>query len=434
MKKKISLLVYLMICLSFVSWGKDVNIKNFGAKADGKTKNTAAIQKAIDTVSKAGGGRVTISGGIYLTAPIKLQSGVELFIDADATLLASPDLEDYPERKDVVHCSNDLPRFRNVALIYADEAHNIAISGRGTIDCNGHLFVKEKTGNEWRGMRFERTVSPEKTVARVVFFAGCSNVTVTDIKMVNQPAGWSYWINDCDFVIFDRCKILARVDYPNNDGIHINSSRNVTISNCLIETGDDSIVIRANNRTLKQIKICEHIVVTNCTLRSWCNAIRIGWTNDGTIRECLFSNLSIYDSSNGIAMEFPKKHPKNDFGCEASLVENMTFSNITMSGLTSAPIFISVSSTDDVMFNSVRNIRFNEVHCAARKLPYINGLKDHPIEDVTFSNCSFTKVDEKELPDWRRHGLGSSEKAPTRLVMENTRRVSFNNTTFNENF
>ena len=95
--------------------------------------------------------------------------------------------------------------------------------------------------------------------------------------MVNQPAGWSYWIHDCDYVAFDRVKIFAEVEYPNNDGIHINSSRNVTISNCDITCGDDSIIVRANNASLAENKVCEKVCVTNCNLTSYSGGIRIGW-------------------------------------------------------------------------------------------------------------------------------------------------------------
>ena len=110
--------------------------------------------------------------------------------------------------------------------------------------------------------------------------------------MVNQPAGWSYWIHDCDFVTCDRLKINANVQYPNNDGIHINSSRNVTVSNCSIVCGDDCLVVRANNASLSENKVCERVVVTNCNLTSYASGIRIGWLNDGVIKNCAFITSS----------------------------------------------------------------------------------------------------------------------------------------------
>jgi polygalacturonase len=158
-----------------------------------------------------------------------------------------------------------LPRWLSSCLIFADEAHHIAITGAGTIDCNGTHFVvpRERDHSGWAYVRINAPTPP-----RAVFFTGCHHVRVEDVTMTNQPAGWSYWIHDCDFVTFDKCHILAKVDYRNNDGIHINSSRNVNISNCNIVTGDDCIVVRANNRSLAENKICERVTVTNCNLTS----------------------------------------------------------------------------------------------------------------------------------------------------------------------
>ena len=115
--------------LAFPAWAKDINVKSLGAKADGKTMVTKVLQKAIDEVSAAGGGRVILSGGTFLSGPIELKSGVELHIDADAVLLASPDIKDFPNRTDARHYDTEaLPRRRNAAFIYADEAENIAIN------------------------------------------------------------------------------------------------------------------------------------------------------------------------------------------------------------------------------------------------------------------------------------------------------------------
>ena len=94
--KRLSILALAFTLLAFPAQAKDINVKSLGAKADGKTKVTKTIQKAIDAVSAAGGGRVTLSGGTFLSGPIEIKSGVELFIDADAVLLASPDIADPP--------------------------------------------------------------------------------------------------------------------------------------------------------------------------------------------------------------------------------------------------------------------------------------------------------------------------------------------------
>lgn len=432
MKRIIILISAILSIAAAAAEAKDVDLRKYGAKGDGKTKVTEKLQKAIDDVSAAGGGRVTLSGGIFLTAPIELKSGVELYIDADATLLASPDLDDYPERENLKHCLTEgMPRFRNVSLIFADEAENIAISGRGTIDVNGKCFVHEKEDPNWKGWKYERNVAPEKSLARVVFFAGCKNVTVKDVTMTNQPAGWSYWINDCDYVIFDRCHIYADVHYPNNDGIHINASRDVTVSNCIIETGDDSIIVRANCRTLKENKPCERVVITNCTLKSWSAAIRIGWTNDGVIRNCTFSNLSIVDSSTGISIYFPSMGKKNDHGREASLVENLIFSNIVMTEIYSYPIFVWIKQNDKVRIEAIRNCTFDNIRASGLSFPCIQGRPGNLIEDFSFNNCVFEKLEEGSLPgDRMHHGPAATTTLADRDYPKYFRNLVFNNTRF----
>lgn len=434
MKILYTIITILLTALSLCA--KDIDLKKSGAKADGKTKVTRNLQKAIDQVSEAGGGRVILSGGTFLTGPVELKSGVELFIDADAVLLGSPDLEDYPDRKETRHFETDsLPRWRNIALIYADEADNIAITGRGKIDCNGEVFVKPKEGDKWTWWQYERIVPYEKSVPRAVFFAGCRNIKVKDITMVNQPAGWSYWIHDCDYVQFDGCRIYADVRYPNNDGIHINSSRDVTISGCIIECGDDSIVIRANNRSLKENKVCERVSVTNCILRSWSSGVRIGWTNDGVIRDCTFSNLVIWDTSNAVSCYLPNKRTvanTNDFGREATLVENITFSNIQMKEIYGCPIYVHVGrDIENTFFAGFRNVTFNNIQCTSLQLPYFNGRTDGAIENVRFNDCVFEKCKESDFPlDKKQHGaaLGSVTKIPSDPA-ENVD-VTYSNTRF----
>lgn len=434
MKRIYVILAVALLCLPLS--GKDINLKKYGAKADGKTKITKVLQKAIDEVSAAGGGKIVLSGGTFLTGPVELKSGVELSIDADATLLGSPDLEDYPDRSQTRHFETDsLPRWRNIALIYADEADNIAISGRGKIDCNGDVFVAPKKDTNWTWWQYERIVPYEKSVPRACFFAGCTNVRITDITMVNQPAGWSYWVHDCDYVWFDRCRIHADVRYPNNDGIHINSSRNVTVSNCIIECGDDALVIRANNRSLKDNKVCEYVAVTNCILRSWSSGVRIGWTNDGVIRNCTFSNIVMHDTANAISCYLPDKSTvenTNDFGREATLVENLTFSNIQMHEIYGCPIYVFVGKdTENTFFTGFRNVTFNNIHCTSLQLPYFNARKDAAIENVQFNDCVFEKCKEEDFPlNKKQHGaaLGSVTRLPS--PVENVIDLTYNNTRF----
>ena len=386
------------------------DVRDFGAKGDGVTLNTVAIQKAIDACAEQGGGRVLIENGTYMTGTVILHSFVNLHIEANAVLLGSPDCADYPEHEAKHVESKLLPRWRNACLIYADECENIALTGLGTIDCNGMHFVRELSPEErngWKCVRlFDRPSPP-----RAVFFTGCKNVKIEDVTMINQPAGWSYWIHDCDYVTCDKLKINAEVEYPNNDGIHINSSRNVTVSNCSITCGDDCLVIRANNVTLKENKVCERVVITNCNLTSYSSGIRIAWMNDGVIRNCSVSNCVMTECTTGINIMFPYLGDPDpvttkgsDKGREATLIENITFSDIVMDKQCGLPIKMLISERPEVMCEGIRNIYFNNIHSRGPSLPQLTGRKDCHFENIWFNNCSFECTDGTEFEDRKRRG------------------------------
>ena len=409
------------------------DIRDFGAVGDGKTKNTAAIQEAIDTCFERGGGRVLVANGIYMFGSIVMRSGVELHIAAGAMLLGSPDVEDYPERNDLKHVRSELlPRWKNACYIYAEESENISITGMGTIDCNGGNFVKvREPKKDWK---YERKSSD--TPPLVVFFAGCRNVKIEDVTMINQPAGWSYWISDCDYVTFDRVKIEADVEFPNNDGIHINSSRNVTVSNCSITCGDDCIVVRANNVSLAENKICERVTVTNCNLTSYASGIRIGWMNDGKIKNCAFSNIVMTDTSVGIAIVLPHMvyNPSlsytSDIGRESTFVDNIAFSNIIMETF-GPPVKVEIAENCETKIDAIRNIYFSGIHARSAAGICIIGRPENKVSNVRFSDSTFEIVDYSLFGDRFYHGGQSKAKSHgTYPQIKHAERVVFNNVVF----
>ncbi|HBO65390.1 glycosyl hydrolase family 28 protein [Ruminococcus sp.] len=406
------------------------DVRNYGAVGDGKTLNTAAIQKAIDDCASKNGGTVLLEDGTYMTGSIVLRSNVNLHIEQNAVLLGSPNCGDYPEKQNLKHViSENLPRTRNASMIFAEECENISITGMGKIDCNGTRFVREKQG-EWTGWRFERIDAP--TPPRVVFFAGCRNIKIEDITMLNQPSGWSYWIHDCDYVVFDKCKILAEVRYPNNDGIHINSSRNVTVSNCDIVTGDDCIVVRANNRSLAENKVCEKVTVTNCNLTSYSGGIRIGWISDGVIKNCTFSNLVMTDTVIGISIVLPDFSKVPDRGREDTLIENLLFNNIVMDKIYGRPIKIYIGQTDGTRCEAIRNIYFSKVVASGLEFPYLCGRKDNKIRNIYFNDCRFECLSDEELPNFRQHGAADWDRSHGVPIFDNIENIVFNNTNFSK--
>ena len=383
------------------------DVREFGAVGDGKTLNTEAIQKTIDACAAAGGGRVLLENGVYLTGTIFLASNVDFHIAAGAVLLGSKDGKNYPNHE-TKHVTRELlPRWKSTCIIYAEECENLSLSGNGTIDCNGDDFVARIEGDFIGWPYYRRSAD---SPARAVFLTGCRNVTVEGLTMIHQPAGWSYWIHDCDYVTCDKLKILANVEYPNNDGIHVNSSRNVTISNCSITCGDDCIIVRANNASLKENKVCERVVVTNCNLTSYSGGIRIGWIKDGVIRNCSFANLVMTDTTTGIDIHLPyfALDPNNfataDQGREATLIENLSFSNIVMDKQCGKPIKILIDQNPALPCTAIRNLHFSNIHSKGPSMPLMMGREDCPLENIWFSDCSFTATDGTEIPNRFHHG------------------------------
>ncbi len=358
------------------------SICEFGAVGDGLTSCTQAIQAAIDDCAASGGGSVIIEDGEYVTGTVFMKSNVTLELRSTARLLAGLEPEDYP---DFAPCfdKTSAPRRTARCLIYAENCRSIAIRGGGVIDCRGENFC-EFTPHD----RFYRRKT-DRLPARMIFFYQCSDVTLEGFSIFEMAGGWAMWLNACDRVSVSRLRIVCNPLYPNSDGIHINCSADVTVSDCVIHCGDDALILRANTKTLAEKRPCERISVTNCTIKSKSCAVRVGWTNDYLIRDCVFSNLAISDSWYGISIEFPKKPPEPfaDQGYDRTVVKRLAFSNIVMSELETAPIRILAYPYNDV--ESVSDISFRGILANAKELPIFRVEKGVVVRDITLADCTF---------------------------------------------
>ncbi|WPJ97838.1 glycosyl hydrolase family 28 protein [Coraliomargarita algicola] len=360
------------------------NISDYGAVGDGETVNTQAIQRAINACRDSGGGRVCVADGRYITGTIHLYSNIELQIEANATLAASTDGADYPDFDSDELDKKDAPRATNRCLIYIGGAENVSITGMGIIDCNGSAFCDLKTDENGKQCYVRNT---DLLPARMIFVMSSKNVNLCNFTMKEMAGGWGCWINNCQYVSANSVKMYCNPDYPNADGIHINCSSDVTISNCIIHSGDDSIIVRANTKTLKSPRSCERISVKGCVLSSMHNAIRIAWRNDGSIQNCTFSDLIITDSRQGLTIELPDHSNPTDFSQNYTQVRNLNFNNIVLDRVTGAPIKLFINP--DNLVDYIQEIHFSNITSNSGEFPLVVGRKDAIIKDISFNHCTF---------------------------------------------
>ena len=417
-----------------VNFRGDYDVRDFGARPDGQSVNTKQLQRAIDVCSKAGGGRVVVSGGTFVTGTLVLKSGVELHLAAGGCLKGSSDWQDWKDQPQARHVNPYMcARHRTAALVFADEAENIALTGRGVLDGNGFAFVERDM--ESGSGQLRRKLGLEFSPPRLVFFAGCRRVRVEGIRVLYPPAGWSFWVHDCDDVVFTSMEIFSDVDFPNNDGIHINCSRDVRVSDCLIETGDDAIIIRANSASLAEDKPCERVTVNNCVLRSYSSGIRIGWLNDGVIRNCAFSNLVIHDSVCGVGLLLPawsSREQAADQGREATMVENISFSNIMMDRIVARPLYVHIDPGSNTQVKAVRNLRFAGVMASGQMYPIFSAPRPGVVSDIRLENCVFQK-DPPGAPGYPARteiGFSKCQRFLSDREDDNVERITYQNVVF----
>ena len=280
-----------------------------GAKGDGKTDDAAAIQKAIDQCSEQGGGIVFFSPGhTYLCGPVQLKSNVTLYLSPTSVLRANPD-------ESVYHLSAfGANEGEGMMWLYADGAENIKITGMGTIDGNGIAFMGAELDDSYE-LKPVTTFDPRP---HVLTLTGVRNLTVRDVT-IRDGAYWTLHLVGCDGAVIDGINLLNNLKIRNGDGIDIDHSRNVRISNCHITSGDDCICLK-NRRETEKYGSCHDIVVTNCVMTSRSCAIKIGSENMDSIYNVLFDNCIITASNRGLGIQ------NRDEGT----VTDVVFSNIML--------------------------------------------------------------------------------------------------------
>ena len=311
MKIKTLLTLFLAWMAVAVSAQNTYDILTFGAKGDGVTDDAVAIQKAIDRCSAEGGGIVLVPRNhVFLSGPVELKSNVELHLEATATLKANPDESIYK----LSAFGNN--RGEGMLWLWAKDAENISITGKGTIHGNGIAFMGAELEDSYELKPLaDQTFDPRP---HVLTLTNVQNLTIRDVT-IKEVAYWTVHLIECDEAVIDGINLLNNLKIRNGDGIDLDHSKNVRIANCHITSGDDCICLK-NRREFEQYGSCHDIVVTNCVMSSRSCAIKIGSENMDSIYNVVFDNCIITGSNRGLGIQ------NRDEGT----VTDVVFSNIQL--------------------------------------------------------------------------------------------------------
>ena len=311
MLKRIILGAVWLLSVGGVSAQSVYDVSAFGAKGDGVTDDAAAIQRAIDQCSQEGGGRVLFPRNhTYLAGSVELKSNVEIYFEATATLKANPD-------ESIYHLSAfGKNEGEGMLWLYANDAENISITGKGTIHGNGIAFMGAELEDSYELKPLANQAFDPRP--HVLTLMNVRNLTIRDVT-IREGAYWTVHLIGCNEAVIDGINLLNNLKIRNGDGIDLDHSKNVRISNCHITSGDDCICLK-NRREFEQYGSCHDIVVTNCTMSSRSCAIKIGSENMDSIYNVLFDNCIITGSNRGLGIQ------NRDEGT----VTDVVFSNIQL--------------------------------------------------------------------------------------------------------
>jgi len=270
-------------------------ITRYGAVADGKTDNTKAIQKAINTAAEKDGGVVLVPPGKFVTGVIHLKSNIDLHFEKGGALLATIKRIDYGPRK-------------ASALIVADNAQHVSITGYGTIDGRGDALLKDiyrmlkagtlkddewQTYNPWHQMR-----PAEDNRPHLIDFTGCKDVTVKNIT-IRDGLCWIQDYRNCTDMIFDNITVISNT-FWNNDGIDLVDCKNAKVTNSFFNVADDGVCLKSSDPA----SACENIEIARCRIRSSASAFKMGTASFGGFKKIKVHDIEVYDTfRSAIAIE-----------------------------------------------------------------------------------------------------------------------------------
>ncbi len=381
-----------MLFVIFISFGaahaqRTYNVKEFGALGDGKKDDATSIQRAIDACSAQGGGIVILPAPhIFLAGPFNLKSNVEFHVESGARLLANPDEHVYKKS-----AFRENPG-EGTIWIGGENLKNVTLSGHGEIDGNGISFMGKELDDSYELKPFS-IVDPRPHVLTIV---GGKNIRIKDIRIGNS-AYWTIHLVGCNDVVISGITLINSLKVRNSDGIDLDHSKNVRISDCYIESGDDCICLK-NRREYAEFGRCENVTVTNCTMTSRSCAIKIGSENMDTIRQVLFNNCIIKESNRGIGIQNRDEGVVSDVIFSNMVVEGHLFSDVWWGK--AEPIYVTAyrrakinhkdanwrfpKDATEGRVGEVKNIYFTNIKCTSENGVYISGESMDKISNIYF--------------------------------------------------
>lgn len=359
--------------------------RDFGALADGKTLDTAAIQAAIDAAASRLG-RVNLTGAVFLSGSLILRSGISFHIASDATLLGSSDPAHYRSG-------------RWPALLLAESATDLHLSGKGTINGQG----RELAANIEKLLRAGKLSDPpdlkrpsERHRPQLIEFVRCRRSSVRDLTL-RDAACWVQTYRDCEDLVLEGLTVRSTA-YWNNDGIDLYDCRRVVVRNCDIDCSDDGICLKSGTPG----KFCEDILVESCRLRTSASALKMGTSSHGGFRRITVRDLRIRDTyRSAVTIQ----------SVDGGHIEDIDISDIVAENTGNA-FFIRIGQrVDGRAAGTIRNIRIRNLTITVPatapdagyphagppvKRPHnvipasIVGLPEHPVENVVLENIRIT--------------------------------------------
>lgn len=398
-----SVCVYLFPLLILTCYSQErsnvgeYNILDYGAKKDSSFLSSEAINQAITDCSANGGGRVVIPAGKYKSGTILMKDHVELYFEPGSYLCASVDPKDI--------CRQPRPEYRSekeqggwYALIYAEKANDIAISGYGIIDGRG---AQHKS-------RPECLWGDQDGRPRNILFISCSNVNISGITMINAGIWNQHYLN-CEDVYVNNVKVINHSN-SNNDGINIDGCRRFFLTNSNIDSDDDGIVLKSTG-----LSPCKDVVIDNCIVSSHANGIKLGTESTGGFRNVVVSNC-IVKPSRITTRIFPTTLLKGITGISLEIVDGGVMDGISVNNIivegTECPLYIRLGSrgrkhtkdSPEPPMGQMRNIQISNIlaYGTGNFCSSITGVPEGKIENVYLDNIRF----------FNRGGLKNGEYLP----------------------